>query len=118
MGLGQLQGFGAANRKVLALWTSDARCVVLDSAYDQRSPCGSPMRTTLTIDDDILALARARAEAEGRSIGDVISELARRGLTPTTAAPQYRNGIRLIPAGAGAGVATLEIVNQLRDESP
>jgi hypothetical protein len=40
------------------------------------------MRTTLDIDDGVLAAARAIAAAENRSLGSVISELARRGLTP------------------------------------
>jgi hypothetical protein len=40
------------------------------------------MRTTLDIDDGVLAAARAIAEAEHRSLGSVISELARRGLVP------------------------------------
>lgn len=40
------------------------------------------MRTTLDIDDGVLAAARAIAEAEKRSIGSVISDLARRGLVP------------------------------------
>ena len=38
------------------------------------------MRTTLTIDPDILSAARQIAEAKSKSIGEVISELARRGL--------------------------------------
>ena len=37
------------------------------------------MRTTLTIDDDVLAVARALAERNGISLGSAISELARRG---------------------------------------
>lgn len=40
------------------------------------------MRTTLTLDDDIYALARSMAESSGRSLGAVLSELARRGLRP------------------------------------
>ena len=39
------------------------------------------MRTTLDIDDDILAAAKDLAKAEGRTMGQIISELARRGLT-------------------------------------
>ena len=37
------------------------------------------MRTTLTIDDDVLAVARALAERTGSSLGAALSELARRG---------------------------------------
>lgn len=38
------------------------------------------MRTTLTIDDDVLQAARTLAAQQGQSIGAVISDLARRGL--------------------------------------
>lgn len=37
------------------------------------------MRTTVTIDDDVLAVARALAERNGSSLGSALSELARRG---------------------------------------
>ncbi len=40
------------------------------------------MRTTLTIDDDVLRAARSIASEEGKNMGEVISELARRGLRP------------------------------------
>ncbi len=40
------------------------------------------MRTTLAIDDDVLEAARSLARAEGRSVGAVLSRLARRGLRP------------------------------------
>ncbi len=38
------------------------------------------MRTTLNIDDDVLAVARALAERNGCSLGSAVSELARRGI--------------------------------------
>ena len=41
------------------------------------------MRTTLKIADDVMEAARTIALAEGRSIGDVVSQLARKGLRPT-----------------------------------
>ena len=37
------------------------------------------MRTTVTIDDDVLAVARALAVRKGSSLGRALSELARRG---------------------------------------
>ena len=40
------------------------------------------MRTTLSIDDDVLDAARAIAGQTRRSLGAVTSELARRGLKP------------------------------------
>jgi hypothetical protein len=40
------------------------------------------MRTTLNLDDDVLEAARAIAHVERRSVGMVLSDLARRGLVP------------------------------------
>lgn len=40
------------------------------------------MRTTVDIDADVLEAARAIAAAEGRSLGQVVTRLARRGLAP------------------------------------
>lgn len=40
------------------------------------------MRTTLRIEDDVLRAAKSLADAEGRTVGEVISELARKGLAP------------------------------------
>lgn len=76
------------------------------------------MRTTLNLDDDILAAARALAEQKDRSLGEIVSDLARKGLSPPEPAPKYRNGIRLMPVQPGATSATLELVNRLRDELP
>lgn len=39
------------------------------------------MRTTLDIDEDILAAAKEIASAEGKTAGQVLSDLARRALT-------------------------------------
>ena len=75
------------------------------------------MRPTLSSDDDVLAAARAIAEHQKRTIGEVVSELARRSLNAPVATTM-RNGIPLLPVREGAGVATLEIVNALRDEMP
>jgi hypothetical protein len=43
------------------------------------------MRTTLDIDDDILQAAKELARAEKKTAGQVLSELARRGLTQAPA---------------------------------
>ena len=40
------------------------------------------MRTTLAIDDDVLSAARHLAERQGRSLGEVITALAREALAP------------------------------------
>lgn len=76
------------------------------------------MRTTLKIDEDVLAAARALAEQQRKTLGEVVSDLARKGLTPAPAAPKYRNGIRLMPVRDNATPVTMELVNRLRDELP
>lgn len=77
------------------------------------------MRTTLAIDDDVLAAAKHLAEREKKSLGEVISALARQGLARgTRSARSERNGVPLLPSRKGAVPVTLELVNQLRDEQP
>lgn len=73
------------------------------------------MRTTLSIDDDVLDHARARAEHENRPLGSVVSDLMRRGLKEAEARATHRNGFRLLPYREGPPV-TLEMINKLRDE--
>ncbi len=77
------------------------------------------MRTTLAIDDDVLAAAKHLAERERRSLGEVVSALARQGLSRSTRSTKTeRNGIPLLPSRKAAVPVTLELVNQLRDEWP
>jgi hypothetical protein len=71
----------------------------------------------LAIDDDVLAAAKHLAERENKSVGEVISVLARQGLARASRASKAeRNGIPLLRRGATP--VTLELVNQLRDEAP
>lgn len=77
------------------------------------------MRTTLAIDDDILAAAKHLAAREHKTVGEVISALARQGLTRTTRGSKAeRNGVPLLALRRGAPPVTMELVNQLRDEAP
>jgi hypothetical protein len=63
------------------------------------------MRTTLDIADDVLAAARDLARAEGKSMGDVISDLARQALTGQSTLGQFTPG-QFTPGQAyGAGLA-------------
>jgi len=75
------------------------------------------MRTTANIDDDVLAAARQYADARGLTLGEALSQLARATLREQQA-HSTRNGIVLLPAGAGARSASLDDVNALRDEIP
>ena len=78
-----------------------------------------PMRTTLAIDDDVLAAAKHLAEREHKSMGEVISTLARLALSRGARSDKAeRNGIPLLPSRNPAVTVTLELVNQLRDEQP
>ena len=77
------------------------------------------MRTTLTIDDDVLEAARGLAERDKKTVGEVISQLARNAM----AAPENRfefekrNGVPLLPTRKGALPVTTELINRIRDES-
>jgi hypothetical protein len=77
------------------------------------------MRTTLAIDDDVLSAAKHLAEREHRTVGEVISSLARQSLArPKRSSRAERNGIPLLPTRKESSPITLELVNQLRDEQP
>lgn len=73
--------------------------------------CG--MRTTLDIDDSVLAAARALARDAGVSVGTVVSQLARRGLAPR---PRTGSGFPVFDASPDAPPITLETVNAARDD--
>ena len=79
------------------------------------------MRTTLDIEDDVLAAAKELARRSHTSAGRVISDLARRALTQpatasanTTQEPEALYGFRPFPSRGG--VVSNEKVDQLRDE--
>ncbi|MDD5261433.1 MAG: hypothetical protein PHD76_06245 [Methylacidiphilales bacterium] len=76
------------------------------------------MRTTLNIEDDVLQAAKELAQSEGCTAGEVISNLARRGLTAPAAQkknrPTLRGGVPVLPSRGE--VVTLEHVQKLRDE--
>ena len=74
------------------------------------------MRTTLAIDDDVLAAAKALARQEHKTIGEVVSELARQSLSRPVAQLEH-NGVPLLPVSNARAVVTLDIVNALRDEA-
>jgi hypothetical protein len=73
------------------------------------------MRTTLDLDDDVLAAARELAADERRSIGAIISELARRGLTP--ARVESDGALPVIRVPAGTPPITPAMVDRALDEA-
>jgi len=74
------------------------------------------MRTTLDLDDDLLATVRQLARQQGLTIGQLISELARQSLA-TRAPLKVRNGVPLFVPKAAASKPNLRIVNKLREEA-
>lgn len=73
------------------------------------------MRTTVAIEDDILEAARKLAAAQNRSLGQVVSELMRRGLTARTAyAPA--SGFPTFEVREDSPPITLEDIKRDEDE--
>jgi hypothetical protein len=68
----------------------------------------------LNIDEDVVTAARELASGEHRSLGSVISELARRGLTP--ARVEAEGGLPVIRVPAGMSPITPEMVLRALDE--
>jgi hypothetical protein len=82
------------------------------------------MRTTLDIDPEVLQAAKELARRDGRTAGEVVSDLARAGLRAAMSAPSSKGpekapssffGFR--PFNARGTPVTNDIVNKLRDES-
>ena len=77
----------------------------------------STVRTTLDIDDDVLQAARELAANRRKTMGRVLSDLARQALAPS-GRRAVRNGVPLIARRPrGARKPTMELVNKLRDEA-
>ena len=76
------------------------------------------MRTTLDIENDILFAAKNLAKREQKTIGQMISDLARRGLTsapvPGTRQPKAVYGFRPFPKEGR--VISNELINKLRED--
>ena len=76
------------------------------------------MRTTLDIDDDVLRAAKDLARRERKTVGRVISELARRALAGSppgpVRAPKPLHGFRPFPKRGG--IVTNELIDRLREE--
>ncbi len=81
------------------------------------------MRTTLDIDEDVLAAAKELAKAQNLTAGEVISDLVRKALTfgegteGSQAAPHgllYEDGWYVLPS-RGA-VVTNELIDKIQEE--
>lgn len=77
------------------------------------------MRTTLDIADDVLQAAKERAQREKKTVGEMISELARRALNTSWESlsvkePKAIHGLR--PFTRRGGIVTNELIDKLRDD--
>jgi hypothetical protein len=68
----------------------------------------------LNIDEDVVVAARELAAGEHRSLGSVISELARRGLTPGRV--EIDDELPVIRVPAGTPPITPQMVRRALDE--
>ncbi len=73
------------------------------------------MRTTLELDDTVLAAARSLARARGTSLGAAVSELARRGLASASEGTvDYSYSPFPVMVGEGE-LVTDDLIAELRD---
>jgi hypothetical protein len=77
------------------------------------------MRTTLTLDDDVLLAVKERARRENRTAGEVLSDLARQTLTGGGKAAsgrrrRGRHGFDPLPHRGPA--VTNAVIDQLRED--
>jgi len=79
-------------------------------------PYTRPMRTTLHIDDDIYEAARSLAAIERSSVGKVLSQLARRALSPSRPAQSVK-GFPVFDVPSQTPPLTPEMVREALDET-
>lgn len=74
------------------------------------------MRTTLDIDDAVLATAKEMARARGQTIGMVISELARRGLQSSRPVRHQYRPFPVFDVPVDAEALTIQCVEAIVDD--
>jgi hypothetical protein len=75
------------------------------------------MRTTLNVDDDILEIAKSIADLHRVSVGQALSDLARRGLkTPMGIRKDPVSGFWVFDVPDDAPVVTMEAVQRAIDQ--
>jgi hypothetical protein len=73
------------------------------------------VRTTLTLDDDVLEAAARLARARGVSLGRILSDLARRGLSAPTPSTD-KGGVVVFKLPADSPRVTTDDVRRLDTE--
>jgi hypothetical protein len=74
------------------------------------------MRTTLDIDDAVLAAAKDLARSRGQTTGTVISELARKGLERSRPPRHSYQPFPVFEVPANAGPLTIQCVEAIVDD--
>ena len=74
------------------------------------------MRTTLTIDDDLVEAARALANQERVSIGEAVSRLIRMGLRGPVKMRRGKSAFPVFKVSEDAKPITLEAVKRAEEE--
>lgn len=81
------------------------------------------MTVNLNLDPEVLSAATAIATASGRSVGEVVSELAKKGLgapnpdLPTVVGVELRNGVPVFVTDRPAKPIDPEVVRQELEEN-
>jgi hypothetical protein len=73
------------------------------------------MRTTLTVDDDVLELAARQAKLRGVSLGRTVSDLLRKGLNAPTPA-RGKDGLVVFHLPADSPKVTTDDVRRIESE--
>lgn len=71
----------------------------------------------MRIDEDVLRAARSLARSEGRTVGEVVSELARKGLRPAPARKRGRGGLPTFDIPADTPPLTPEMVREALEDA-
>ena len=77
------------------------------------------MRTTLSIDDDVLLAVKDRARREQRSVGSVLSDLAREALTRKRGQADTQDDacfFGFMPLPNRGGAVSNALIDQLRED--
>ncbi|MBX3177132.1 MAG: hypothetical protein KF886_07225 [Candidatus Hydrogenedentes bacterium] len=75
------------------------------------------MKTTVTIDDDLLEVARELARARSVSLGRVLTDLARQGLASTTEFDRRpETGFPMFRVAPGARPISIEDMHRVEEE--
>jgi hypothetical protein len=73
------------------------------------------VRTTLTLDDDVVELVQRQAKLRGVSMGQAVSDLLRRGLTAPTPS-RYQDGLVVFELPADSPTVTTDDVRRIEVE--